>query len=38
MENAGVAPPRDSGSSNLNDVFGMSDEVTDAEAYEEAEF
>jgi segregation and condensation protein B len=38
MENAGVAPPRDSGGSNLNDVFGMSDEVTDAEAYEEAEF
>jgi segregation and condensation protein B len=38
MENARVAPPDDSGGSNLNDVFGMSDEVTDAEAYEEAEF
>jgi segregation and condensation protein B len=38
MENAGVAPPGDSGGSNLNDVFGMSDEVTDAEAHEEAEF
>jgi segregation and condensation protein B len=38
MENARVAPPSDSGGSNLNDVFGTSDEVTDAEAYEEAEF
>jgi hypothetical protein len=38
MENAGVAPPGDSGGSNLNDVFGISDEVTDAEANEEAEF
>jgi segregation and condensation protein B len=38
MENAGVALPGDSGGSNLNDVFGMSAEVTDAEAYEEAEF